>query len=85
MPAPAAAVILFPTAPSLHEGLLDGLRALGFSELVRVRLQDGGATPLASPDGGGLVSAVRADGYVLVPDGSEGMDAGTTVSVYLIQ
>lgn len=28
MPAPAAAVILFPTAPSLHEGLLDGLRAL---------------------------------------------------------
>ena len=55
--------------------------ALGFSDLVRVRLHDGDATPLASPDGGGLVSAVRADGYVMVPDGSEGMDAGATVLV----
>ena len=55
---------------------------LGFSDLVRVRLHDGAATPLASPDGGGLVSAVRADGYVLVPDGSEGMEAGATVLVH---
>ena len=28
MPAPSAAVLLFPSAPSLHEGLLDGLRTL---------------------------------------------------------
>ena len=59
--------------------------ALGFFDLVRVCLHDGAATPLASPDGGGLMSAVRADGYVMVPDGSEGMDAGATVSVYVTQ
>lgn len=57
--------------------------ALGFSDLVRVSLHDDAATPLASPDGGGLLSAVRADGHVLAPDGSEGMDAGATVPVYV--
>lgn len=56
--------------------------ALGYTDLVRVRLHDGAATPLAGPEGGGLIGAVRADGYVMVPDGSEGVDAGATVLVH---
>jgi molybdopterin molybdotransferase len=48
---------------------------IGVVELVFVQLHDGHATPLVA-DG---LAAVRADGYVVVPDTSEGFAAGSLV------
>ena len=57
--------------------------AIGFTDLVRVRMAVGRATPLGSADSGGLVSAVRADGFVIVPQASEGHAPGSAVRVHL--
>ncbi len=57
--------------------------AIGFTDLVRVRVAGGRALPLGAADGGGLASAVRADGFVIVPDGSEGLAPGSCVRVHL--
>jgi molybdopterin molybdotransferase len=54
--------------------------AVGLAELVPVRRNGGEAEPLASrylP----LSSLTRADGWILVPAGSEGYPAGTPVQV----
>ena len=56
--------------------------AIGFTDLVRVRLQDGRATPLGPADAGGLARVVASDGWVLVPEGQEGFPAGTAVTVH---
>ncbi|HTP27398.1 MAG TPA: molybdopterin-binding protein [Anaeromyxobacteraceae bacterium] len=56
---------------------------VGLVELCRVRFIDGGAEPMGSAEFGGLASAVRADGFVLIPPPLEGYAPGTRVSVYV--
>lgn len=70
LPYPVAS---FPLARKIVSGL-------GSADLVAVRLTDGRAEPLADA---GLVGAALADGFVLVPEGSEGYPAGTSVPIYL--
>ncbi|MBV9522780.1 MAG: molybdopterin biosynthesis protein, partial [Alphaproteobacteria bacterium] len=57
--------------------------AIGFVDCCRVRLEGGRAEPLGSADTGGLAAAVRADGFVLVPEALEGYAAGSRVTVYI--
>ena len=57
--------------------------AIGFTDAVQVRLADGRAVPLGSAESGSLVGAVQAQGFVLVPEGSEGFPPGSTVQVHL--
>ena len=55
--------------------------AIGYTDMVRVRLCGSRATPLGPADSGGLGRAVLADGWVIVPEGGEGYPAGTAVTV----
>ena len=55
--------------------------AIGCTDMVRVRLRDGRATPLGPADSGGLGRAVPADGWLIVPEGGEGYPAGAAVTV----
>lgn len=61
--------------------------SIGNLELCRVRLVSGEAAgeavPVGSADSGGLASAARADGFVLVPATLEGYAPGSSVAVYL--
>lgn len=57
--------------------------AVGFVDVCRVRLIDGRAEPLGSVDEGGLASAVRADGFVVVPSPLEGHAPGARVRVHV--
>jgi molybdopterin biosynthesis enzyme len=45
---------------------------------------DGGAEPTGVEDGG-IAAAVRADGFVVVPEPLEGYPAGARVAVHLHQ
>lgn len=54
---------------------------IGLVEIVPVRLAGGRAHPAGV--GSGLAGAVRADGFVVVPEASEGYPAGATVRVHL--
>ncbi|MBM3497143.1 MAG: molybdopterin molybdotransferase MoeA [Armatimonadetes bacterium] len=59
----------------------------GRTEMVRVRLIDSATGPLAEPLFGksaGLASLTEADGFVEVPLGVEGLDAGAEVRVILL-
>jgi molybdopterin molybdotransferase len=56
--------------------------AIGFVDLCRVRLVEGRAEPIGSAESGGLVAAMRADGFVLVPEPLEGYAPGTHVTVH---
>ncbi|MEI6106948.1 MAG: molybdopterin biosynthesis protein [Opitutae bacterium] len=56
---------------------------IGFVEMIRVRLVRGQAEPLGSADTGGLISAVHADGFVMVPAECEGFAPGAEVTVHL--
>ncbi len=82
--APALRRLSGRTAPAVREVPLTRRisSAVGFTELVRVRVRDNEAAPLAGPEGGGLIGAVQADGFVVMPDGSEGFDAGRIVTVH---
>jgi len=55
--------------------------AIGCTDMVRVRLRDGRATPLGAADSGGLSRAVLADGWLIVPEGGEGYPAGAVITV----
>jgi len=55
--------------------------AVGFTDMIQVRISDTHATPLGPADTGTLATAVLADGFFVVPESSEGYPAGTTVSV----
>ena len=55
--------------------------SVGYVDLVPVRLDDGHAIPLGQADAGGLAGAVRADGFLVVPEASEGYPAGATISI----
>jgi molybdopterin molybdotransferase len=57
---------------------------IGMAEVVPVRQVNGdGAEPLPSFAAAGLRAVTEADGFVVVPEGSEGYQRGTTVNVYL--
>ena len=56
---------------------------LGRLEVCRVRLEGGMAVPVAVSEARLLASAVRADGFVLVPVNSEGYAEGSEVSVHV--
>lgn len=56
---------------------------LGRLECCRVRVIDDCVEPLAVADNRTLSTAVRADGFVLVPEQSEGYAEGAEVTVYL--
>lgn len=55
--------------------------AVGFTDMIQVRISATHATPLGPADAGTLTSAVRADGCFMVPESSEGFPAGATVRV----
>jgi molybdopterin molybdotransferase len=57
--------------------------AVGFVDMCQVRLVSGRVEPVGSADSGGLPSAVRADGFVLVPASLEGYAPGARVSVHI--
>jgi molybdopterin molybdotransferase len=57
--------------------------AVGRVDYVRVCIEDGRVTPIATSGASILSSTVRADGCVLVPRGLEGMSEGTEVEVLL--
>lgn len=56
--------------------------SIGMVDLCRVRLVDGRAEPAASIESGGLASAARADGFVLVPEALEGYAPGARITMY---
>lgn len=57
--------------------------AIGTTDLCRVSLTGGRIEAIGSVESGGLVSAVRADGFVLVPAPFEGYAPGVRVRVHL--
>jgi len=50
---------------------------------ARMRVVDGAAEPLAVSGASVLSSVTRADGFTIVPAGSEGYPEGEMVEVYL--
>ena len=68
-----------PVSAALTRKIASGLGQL---DAVRVRLEDGRATPLGPADSTMLSAGAGADGLVLVPEGSEGYPAGATVWVH---
>ena len=55
---------------------------IGLTELVPVRVADGRAQPISADPGG---DALMADGFVLVPEASEGHAPGARVRVHLYE
>lgn len=75
--------------PALPHGTVTAVTArklvseVGCVDLYRVRLTAGGMVePVASPAVPGLAGAARADGFVLIPADSEGVPAGSSVTVH---
>jgi molybdopterin molybdotransferase len=56
---------------------------IGRLDYARVQLAEGAVQPLAVGGASVLSSTTRADGFVIVPDDSEGFAAGTDVEVWL--
>ena len=59
--------------------------AVGRVDYCRVRIAGNEAEPLALSGASILSSTTRADGFVIVPDESEGYGPGTTLSAYLYE
>jgi molybdopterin molybdotransferase len=60
--------------------------AIGLTEIRPVRARaDGAVEPMLSFADAGLTAATRADGFVIVPEGSEGLREGASVRVYLFE
>lgn len=57
----------------------------GYLSLVRVALKDGQAEPIMISGAGILSSVARADGFVVVSEEREGMEAGEMVEVLLFE
>jgi molybdopterin molybdotransferase len=56
---------------------------IGMTEIFPMQCREGGrAAPIASFTEAGLMAAARADGFVIVPEGSEGFAPGAAVTVY---
>ena len=61
-----------------------GVETVGLdAALARVRVVDGAVEPLAVGGASVLTSTTRADGFVIVPDDSEGFAPGADVEVWL--
>jgi molybdopterin molybdotransferase len=59
---------------------------VGVTEICPVRCCDNRSVePIPSFAEAGLMSASRADGFVIIPEGSEGFPEGAAVTVYLQQ
>ena len=56
---------------------------IGRLDYARVRIADGAVDPLSVAGASMLSSATRADGFVIVPDDSEGFAPGAEVDVWL--
>lgn len=56
--------------------------ALGKLSLVRVRVEEGEAYPIRVSGSGVLSSVTQSDGFVLVPENSEGLAAGKDVELH---
>jgi molybdopterin molybdotransferase len=60
--------------------------SIGMTEICPVRCHpDGSVEPIVSFSEIGLMAAVNADGFVIVPETSEGYPSGAPVNVYLYQ
>ena len=60
--------------------------SIGMTEICPVRCRpDGTVEPVVSFSEIGLMAAVNADGFVIVPETSEGYPPGASVNVYLYQ
>jgi len=57
--------------------------SIGRLELARMKISGDTAKPIATAEGRILASAVQADGFLLVPEHSEGYPEDSTVDVYL--
>jgi molybdopterin molybdotransferase len=58
---------------------------IGLTEICLVRFSDTGAVePISSSTEADLMAAARADGFVIIPEGSEGFPEGSGVMVYLL-
>jgi molybdopterin molybdotransferase len=57
----------------------------GYLSLVRVALKDGQAEPIMISGAGILSSVARANGFVVVPEQQEGLEAGENVEVMLFE
>jgi molybdopterin molybdotransferase len=57
--------------------------SIGRLDLCRVRIQEGLVQPLAVADERKLITVVKADGFVIVPEQCEGYGRGMEVLVYL--
>lgn len=56
----------------------------GYKTFTRVKLDNGKAIPLATSGAGILSSVSKADGFVILPENVEGLNAGEKVEVVLI-
>jgi molybdopterin molybdotransferase len=57
----------------------------GYLSLVRVALKDGEAEPIMISGAGILSSVARADGFVIVSEEKEGLEAGESIEVLLFE
>jgi len=57
----------------------------GYKTFARVKLDKGKAIPLATTGAGILSSVSKADGFVILPENVEGLNAGEEVEVVLIE
>ena len=56
---------------------------VGFTDIIQVSVSGTDASPLAPADGGTLATAVQANGFIIVPESSEGFPPGATVRVHI--
>lgn len=57
--------------------------AVGFTEVIQVSISCTQATPIGPADAGTLAGTVQADGFIVVPETSEGLPAGASVRAYI--
>jgi molybdopterin molybdotransferase len=57
----------------------------GYKTFARVKIDNGKAIPLATAGAGILSSVSKADGFVIIPENIEGLNAGEEVEVVLIE
>jgi molybdopterin molybdotransferase len=77
----AGAAVVSPYCTAEFELARKIVSGIGMVDVVPVRLDGGRALPIGVE--GGLAEAIRADGFVMVPDASEGYLAGSRVRVHL--
>ncbi len=57
--------------------------AVGFTDVIQVRVSHAHTRPLGLADTGTLASAAQADGFIVIPETSEGFPPGATVRVHI--